>query len=171
MSRTRRSEPFPYRYRVVWSAEDAGFVATCAELPEASGFGRTPERAMAELRTALELFAEDAATRGSPMPQALAASEASGQFRLRLPRAQHAELARRAEEEGVSLNTCVVALLARALGEEAAWDGARVRFEAALVTSAPLAVTTGAGSSLPPARDASPLSNLATVNWSGVCPS
>jgi antitoxin HicB len=47
----------------------------------------------------------------------------SGRFLLRLPRGLHAELARQAEQEGVSLNQYVATLLAGATG----WHQARRR--------------------------------------------
>lgn len=42
----------------------------------------------------------------------------SGKVNLRMPRSLHRDLARRAEEEGVSLNQFMVVVLARAVGEE-----------------------------------------------------
>lgn len=42
----------------------------------------------------------------------------SGKVNLRMPRTLHRDLARRAEEEGVSLNQFMVVALARAIGEE-----------------------------------------------------
>ena len=42
----------------------------------------------------------------------------SGKVNLRMPRSLHRDLARRAEEEGVSLNQFMVVALARAVGEE-----------------------------------------------------
>jgi antitoxin HicB len=42
----------------------------------------------------------------------------SGKVNLRMPKSLHRDLARRAEEEGVSLNQFMVVALARAVGEE-----------------------------------------------------
>ena len=42
----------------------------------------------------------------------------SGKVNLRMPKSLHRDLARRAEEEGVSLNQFMVVTLARAVGEE-----------------------------------------------------
>jgi antitoxin HicB len=42
----------------------------------------------------------------------------SGKVNLRMPRSLHRDLARRAEEEGVSLNQLMVVALARAVGNE-----------------------------------------------------
>ncbi len=53
---------------------------------------------------------------GWPLPEVQAVARYSGQFRLRVPRSLHAELAARAEAEGVSLNALVVSYIARGLG-------------------------------------------------------
>jgi antitoxin HicB len=42
----------------------------------------------------------------------------SGKVNLRMPRSLHRDLARRAEDEGVSLNQFMVVALARAVGKE-----------------------------------------------------
>jgi len=44
----------------------------------------------------------------------------SGQLRLRMPTSLHREIAERAEKEGVSLNTYMLYLLAKGVGEETA---------------------------------------------------
>lgn len=105
-----------YSFRIVWSPEDDAFVATCPEFDGISGIGRSAEAAMREVRTALRLALESYASEGweLPTPQTLAAY--SGQFRLRIPRSLHARLAQRAEDEGVSLNSLSMALLAQGLG-------------------------------------------------------
>jgi hypothetical protein len=63
------------------------------------------------LGLAIETFAEE----GKPPPPATTRHAASGQFQLRLPRSLHAQLSDRAEQEGVSLNTMVVTLLAQGM--------------------------------------------------------
>ena len=44
--------------------------------------------------------------------------EYSGRVHLRMPRSLHRDLARRAEQEGVSLNQVIVTALARSVGAE-----------------------------------------------------
>lgn len=53
----------------------------------------------------------------------------SGQFRLRLPRELHQDLAREAKEQGVSLNSYVLYLLSTRLGQEATWQEASAYYE------------------------------------------
>lgn len=106
-----------YSFRVLWSNEDVAFVATCPEFEGVSGFGETPEAALAEAQTSLDLAAKVAAEERWPLPQPLELSEFSGQFRLRIPRSMHALLAQRAQDEGVSQNTLATTFVAHGLGQ------------------------------------------------------
>lgn len=101
-----------YSTLVQWSAEDREFVATCSEFEGLSGLGDTPEEAIAVLREAIAMAAEVYVQEGRKLPAPRVASEYSGQFRLRVPKHLHAALAAAAENEGVSLNTLAVSLLA-----------------------------------------------------------
>lgn len=63
---------------------------------------------------------EDALEHGDPVPEPKRSSAAegfSGRFNLRVPKSRRRDLARKAEDEGVSLNQFVVATLARSVGE------------------------------------------------------
>lgn len=106
-----------YSFRVLWSEEDAAYVAVCPEFPGLSGLGDSPEAALAEAQAALRLAVETHEAEGWPLPAAEALKEFSGQFRLRVPRTLHARLVQRAEDDGVSLNTLAVSLLASGVGE------------------------------------------------------
>lgn len=44
--------------KVFFSREDKGWIAVASELPGCSAFGKTPDRAMKELNTAIELWLE-----------------------------------------------------------------------------------------------------------------
>jgi predicted RNase H-like HicB family nuclease len=110
----------PYSYRVFWSEEDGGYVAACIELPGVSAFGETPAEAMAEAEVATDLAIETYRDEGLPVPAPQPAPQHSGQFRLRMPRTLHRELAMRAADEGVSLNQIAVVYIAAGLGESRA---------------------------------------------------
>lgn len=105
-----------YGYRVFWSEQDRGYIAVCPEFPDLSAFGETAEEALAEMKIALELAIETYEDEGWPLPEPRARPSYSGQFRARLPKSLHAELASRAEEEGVSLNTLLIRYAAAGLG-------------------------------------------------------
>ena len=94
--------------------EHGGFYARIPDFPTIFTGGRTPEEAMQNALEAIELMIEEHRDRGLPVPEPL--QSFSGQFNVRLPRALHRELVRRAESQGVSLNALVSYLLAQATG-------------------------------------------------------
>lgn len=100
-----------YSFNVFWSAPDQGYIAVSPEFEDLSAFGHTPEEALAEMRTVLNLAIETYAAEGWPLPEPKALPDYSGQFRVRLPKSLHARLATQAAIEGVSLNTLVVSIL------------------------------------------------------------
>lgn len=101
-----------YGFRVRYSPEDHAYVATTPEFAHLSGLGPTPDSALREVLEALDLAIEAYRAKGWPLPEPMLVSPYSGQFRVRLPKDLHARLAERALDQGVSLNTLVVALLA-----------------------------------------------------------
>lgn len=104
-----------YSCNVIWSAEDNAYIATCPEFPGVSAFGDTVEVAVAELQNVLEATIETYQQEGWPLPEPRRLTPHSGKLLVRMPRSLHHELALRAEEEEVSLNTLIVALLSEAL--------------------------------------------------------
>ncbi len=106
-----------YGARIAWSDEDAAWIATAAEFPGLSGVAASPEEALHELREAMEMAIATLQQDGAELPVPRAEPVHSGQLRVRMPRSLHSALARCADEEGVSLNTLVVSLLARGLGQ------------------------------------------------------
>lgn len=111
-----------YSYAVRWSDEDQAFIALCPEFPGLSAFGESAAEALEQIEVAVGLAVETHQAEGWPLPQVQAVSQYSGQFRLRMPRSLHAELAARAEAEGVSLNALAVAYIARGLGTASAGE-------------------------------------------------
>lgn len=101
-----------YGFNLLWSEEDQGFIATCPDFPGLSAFGETPEEALSEARTALELFIASLKASGDELPKPTECVDYSGQIRLRMPKTLHSSLAYKADKEGVSLNTWLITLLA-----------------------------------------------------------
>jgi predicted RNase H-like HicB family nuclease len=108
---------FKYSVSVKWSDEDNGFVAVVPELEGLGAFGETQDEAVKELIIAAEAFMETLKESGQEIPPPSKILPYSGQLRLRLPKWLHANLAIEAENEGVSLNTHLVSLLAKRHGE------------------------------------------------------
>ncbi len=100
-----------YGFKIFWSDEDDAYIVTCPEFPGLSAFGDTEEEALREAKVALELFIESMQEHNEPLPVPQPAHTYSGQFRVRLPRTLHRQLAERAEDEGVSLNALVMTYL------------------------------------------------------------
>ena len=105
-----------YSFRVIWSPEDDAYVATSPEFEGVSGIGGTAESALHEARTALRLAIKTYQAEDWPLPPPETLVEHSGQFRLRIPRSLHSRLVQRAADEGVSLNSYAISLLAEGVG-------------------------------------------------------
>lgn len=103
-----------YPLTVFWSQEDGAFIAEARDLPGCSAVGDSREEAVQEARDAIETWIEAAQAAGNPVPEPSSAAPEhaySGKLLLRMPRSLHAQLARDASTEGVSLNQWVVHLL------------------------------------------------------------
>jgi antitoxin HicB len=106
-----------YPLEIFWSEEDKGFIAEVRDLPGCSAWGATEEKAAREAQNAIAAWLEAAQAAGRKIPAPSVAEPVarySGKFIVRVPRTVHARLARRAKQEGVSLNQLVVSVLARA---------------------------------------------------------
>jgi predicted HicB family RNase H-like nuclease len=103
-----------YAYRVVWSAEDAEYVATVAEFPSLSWLHEDQHQALQGLTELLAGVVADMATSGEPIPEPIADRRFSGKFNVRVPESLHRELVLSAAEQGVSLNRLVSSRLAHA---------------------------------------------------------
>ncbi len=109
----------PYTIELVRDEDDegnSGYVAEVEELPGCLSQGATPEEAIRNIFDAMEGWLSVALEDGRPIPEPRAGKNYSGRFLLRIPQTLHAELARVAEREGVSLNQYAATTLARAVG-------------------------------------------------------
>jgi antitoxin HicB len=109
----------PYSIIVTHDRDDEGvegYVAEVRELPGVVSQGKTPEDAIRSVYDAMAGWISVALEDGVGIPEPRDPASFSGRFLLRLPRGLHAELARQAEEEGVSLNQYVTTMLAGAAG-------------------------------------------------------
>jgi len=59
------------RYEIIiyWSEDDAAFIAEAPELPGCMAHGDSHESALANIRTAMELWIESAKEFGDPIPK------------------------------------------------------------------------------------------------------
>lgn len=112
----------PYEVSLTRDQSDdgtAGWVAAVEELPGCLAQGQTPEEAVQHVRDAMAGWLSVAIQDGVEIPPPRSQSAHSGRFVVRLPQSLHADLARAAEREGVSLNQLVANVLASAVG----WRG------------------------------------------------
>jgi antitoxin HicB len=95
--------------------EGGGFLATFPELPGCMADGETIEQAIMEAKDAFSCWMEACLEWNKNIPTP-GSSGTSGRFVTRVPKSLHARLTARAKQEGVSLNTFVVAKLAEGVG-------------------------------------------------------
>ena len=100
--------------RQLTDEEGGGWLATFPDLPGCMSDGETPEEA---LRNAAE--AENAWLLANAAWGKIKTAEKPARLVARLPRSIHRDLQTRANEEGVSINTMMVTLIAHGLGEMA----------------------------------------------------
>ena len=117
-SNADKAKDYPVEIRPLSSDEGGGWLASFPDLPGCMGDGTTPEAAIAAAYEAAAAWLTVAQQQGDAIPQPSAGGE-SGRFVARLPKSLHTRLVARAEQEGVSMNTLVVSLIAQGIGSAA----------------------------------------------------
>jgi antitoxin HicB len=103
-------------YPVTLVHEDDEWLATIDALPGCTARGATPDEAIERAADAMAAWLTTARREGKDVPDPKTAQSHSGRLLLRMPQTLHAELARTAEREHVSLNQFITDALAGALG-------------------------------------------------------
>src|SRR5450432_169567 len=119
MSEFANIDKYPFTIRPLSTEDGGGFLIEYPDLPGCHSDGETPEQAVINGRDAVRSYLLSCKKHCDPIPRPSSPASSSGQFRLRMPRSLHAQLAAQAEREGVSLNMLVVAAAAQALGQHA----------------------------------------------------
>ena len=113
----RNLEQYQFTVRPLSKEEGGGYLVEYPDIPGCMSDGETIEEAIANGREALldcmEVFKESG--RKIPKPSIEAA-----QWRQRLPRTLYSKLTKQAENEGVSINSLVTAIIAEAIGAKQA---------------------------------------------------
>lgn len=94
--------------------EEGGFYARIPDMPSIFTGGVTEIEALKNAKIAIKEYLEICKKDKLPIPQSK-----SGKFNVRVPKDLHRDLARKAAEQGVSLNQLVVYLLGRGTGKAA----------------------------------------------------
>ena len=96
--------------------EDDEWLATIDALPGCNARGSTPDEAVEQVVGAVAAALEAAEREGKEIPEPKTTQSHSGRLLLRMPQSLHAELARAAERERVSLNQFITDALSGSLG-------------------------------------------------------
>jgi antitoxin HicB len=110
-------DEYPFTVRPLTAEDGGGYLIEYPDVPGCIADGETPEEAIANGRDALKSALRTLKELDGQIPAPGRIANASGQWRQRVPRSLHARLAARAEQEGVSLNTLVTAMIAEGLGK------------------------------------------------------
>lgn len=106
-----------YRLEVYRDPDDGSWVAEVPDLPGCVAGGATPDEAVTMVSDAIDAWVSAALATGRSVPASRLLTDAySGRFVLRVTRSLHAQLARLARQEGVSLNAYCAMALAEAAG-------------------------------------------------------
>lgn len=101
--------------------DGGGFVFTIPDLPGVMADGETIEETIENGRDAFASWVSARIDEGREVPPPAFTDihpvvDASGKFVIRMPKSVHGALSRRADVEGVSLNTLVLSFIAEGLG-------------------------------------------------------
>ena len=104
--------PEHYTYRVIWSAEDAEFVAFVRNSRVCPWLAEGQQDALNGIVDLVRSVIVDMAEEGEGIPEPISHRHYSGRFQVRIPPETASLLAMQAAEENVSLNRYVSAKLA-----------------------------------------------------------
>lgn len=116
-SRNRNLDRYQFTVRPLSKDEGGGYLVEYPDFPGCMSDGETIEEAITNGREALRDCTEVLKESGRKIPQP---SVEAAQWRQRLPRTLYSKLTRQAENEGVSINSLVAAIIAEAIGSKQA---------------------------------------------------
>ena len=102
-----------YRMEIIEDKEEGGFVVSFPDLPGCITCGETIESAIANAADAKKAWFEAALEDGLEIQEPESLEGYSGQFKLRIPRSLHRDLAEHSKREGISMNQYCVYLLTK----------------------------------------------------------
>ena len=111
---------YPFTIRPLSAEDGGGYLIEFPDVPGCMSDGETPEEAMVNGLDALKSALLTLKEFGDPIPNPSGFRASSGQWRQRVPKSLHSRLVARAQQEGVSLNTLVTAMIAEGLGKRKA---------------------------------------------------
>ena len=103
----------PYRIELIPDTDEGGFAICFPDLPGCLSSGETVEEAYRNAEDAKFEWLTAAIEEGISIPEPDSIEDYSGQFKLRIPRSLHRQLALQSRREGVSMNQYCVFLLSQ----------------------------------------------------------
>ena len=103
----------PYKMEIVPDKDEGGFVASFPELPGCITSGDTLDSTIANADDAKKAWIEAALEERITIPEPIAETDYSGQFKLRIPKSLHKSLAEHSKQEGISMNQYCIYLLSK----------------------------------------------------------
>ena len=100
-----------YKMEIIQDEEEGGYVVSFPELPGCITSGENIESALKNAEDAKRAWFKAVLESGDEQLLPKSAEEYSGQFKIRLPKSLHKELAEKSKREGVSMNQYCVYLL------------------------------------------------------------
>jgi predicted RNase H-like HicB family nuclease len=102
-----------YKIEIVKDETEGGYVLSIPELKGCLTCADNLEKGMEMLEDAKKQWLMSALESGYEIPDPNALENYSGQFKLRLPKSLHKELAERSKQEGISMNQYCLYLLSK----------------------------------------------------------
>ena len=114
MPNTKKLEDYmniPYRVNIIPDPDEGGFSAYYPDLPGCMTCVDRADKLEEMLKDAKKAWISSELKQGRDIPEPIYDGEFSGQFKLRIPKSLHKQLAQQAKEEGVSMNQLCMYLL------------------------------------------------------------
>lgn len=103
----------PYKMEILPDIAEGGYAVSLPDLPGCLSCGETIEEAVTNAIDAKRAWLEAALEDGIWIPEPNKMEDYSGQFKLRIPKSLHMQLAEHSRREGISMNQYCLYLLAR----------------------------------------------------------
>lgn len=113
---------YPFTMRHLSQEEGGGFLIEFPDLPGCMSDGETIEEAIKNGKDAIKAWIETAKEMNRSIPKPGELESQSGKWVQRVPKSIHLRLVQRAKEEGVSLNTLVITMIAESLADTHAFS-------------------------------------------------
>lgn len=103
----------PYKMEITPDTDENGYIVSFPELPGCLTCANTIEQAIKNAEEAKKEWLTAAMEDSISIPEPISINNYSGQFKLRIPKSLHQQLAEHAKQEGISMNQYCLYLLTK----------------------------------------------------------